>query len=842
MGEPSVHFRIPPRELFTFPVDPVPYTLPPPPADWHNFASPFPINASIYNQALNPVVPMIIATTYCISVLAINKWNRSNGNKAWWISKTRPFFVFVVLHNIFLAVFSAVTFVAMMRALRHIWPSLREVDIFGLWFPGLRTQRGVVGAVDALCKMHGPRGLGNAIAYNTTTGAWETKNHLVSIGQGGVPDSTDLGRVWNEGLAFWGWWFYLSKFYEVMDTFIILAKGKRSSTLQTYHHTGAMFCMWAGIRYMSPPIWMFAFLNSGIHALMYTYYTLSAFRIKVPQGVKKTLTTMQISQFLVGFAFATLHLFITYDVPVSVPYSVAKKVQAVTSVIASAAPVTTPEIAAWAKKLAFRAAGQEGLAENVRDHRGQVFGPETDPIFEDVRDISYRNEYQQVPCIDTPAQSFAIWLNLAYLAPLTGLFVRFFVKSYLRRNKKTQDHGRKQISQSAEEAAHDVDKEMNGYGKSAEDKMGSVGGKINRRRVSASLEKTLDKFEKGMDSAVDGSKEGVQKAKANGKATFDNVKTKAAEWVKQNTPNSTPQKKSDAAGDKAQEVGDKAKESVKKGEEETEDAASKGVEKTQDAASEGAEMAKDTASEGAEKAKDAAPKGAEKAQDTASEGAEEAKDTASQGAEKAEDAASNGAEKAKDTASKGAEKAQEAEGEAADEAEEAESKGRPKAEGAMEQAKEAVRNTEEAARPYVQGASKKVEEMMGDGNDKAEDAGEVVENEENASDNAEAEDTKPKSEDEDGANKPDRGSIDSGIGDEDAEAAKEGINEAEDELKESQNLDDMTESSIQKKGGETEGEDDDSSVGEGKQDGGDKDGLSSEDPAEDDDTYADKVR
>ncbi len=53
----------------------------------------------------------------------------------------------------------------------------------------------------------------------------------------------DTGRIWNEGLAFYGWIFYLSKFYEVLDTFIILAKGKLSSTLQTYHHAGAMMCM-----------------------------------------------------------------------------------------------------------------------------------------------------------------------------------------------------------------------------------------------------------------------------------------------------------------------------------------------------------------------------------------------------------------------------------------------------------------------------------------------------------------------------------------------------------------------------------------------------------------------
>ena len=84
----------------------------------------------------------------------------------------------------------------------------------------------------------------------------------------GSPDSTDLGRLWNEGLGFYGWLFYISKFYEVVDTLIILAKGKNSSMLQTFHHAGAMMCMWAGIRYMSPPIWMFVFINSGLHGLM----------------------------------------------------------------------------------------------------------------------------------------------------------------------------------------------------------------------------------------------------------------------------------------------------------------------------------------------------------------------------------------------------------------------------------------------------------------------------------------------------------------------------------------------------------------------------------------------
>jgi hypothetical protein len=132
---------------------------------------------------------------------------------------------------------------------------------------------GLAGFADSLCKIHGPRGLGNAITYNTSTSAWGSNSAPVLLTSAGTPDNTDVGRLWNEGLAFYGWFFYLSKFYEVLDTLIILVKGKRSSTLQTYHHAGAMFCMWAGIRYMAPPIWLFVFLNSAIHALMVWNFT-----------------------------------------------------------------------------------------------------------------------------------------------------------------------------------------------------------------------------------------------------------------------------------------------------------------------------------------------------------------------------------------------------------------------------------------------------------------------------------------------------------------------------------------------------------------------------------------
>ncbi|KAF7901993.1 uncharacterized protein EAF01_007291 [Botrytis porri] len=459
MASATVHFSHPEPSLFTFPPKGDPQTLPPPIPGSTLSAPPFEIDPSWYNAALDVRVPITIAAVYAITVTLVNQYNRRAGNKAWPISKTKAFFVFVVAHNIFLAVYSGWTFVGMFGALKR---SIQNP----------MGPAGLAGTVDSLCKIHGVTGLDNAMSYNASTSKWNaalpTEFKLTSAG---TPDPTDLGRLWNEGLAFYGWFFYLSKFYEVLDTVIILAKGKRSSTLQTYHHAGAMMCMWAGIRFMSPPIWMFVFVNSGIHALMYTYYTLTAFSVPIPQALKRSLTTMQIIQFLVGATYATVHSFISYTVTVQVP-SIPATISSVTSsasvVATSAAAIATSSgVADLIKKLLYRAVGEEGLAENV--NAPAVSNVAQAPIASIPKSHSkiptYVTETRTIPCIDTSGQTFAIWLNVIYLTPLTFLFVRFFIKSYIRRTTASgKKAGRKASFVAAEKAGFDalkgVEREM----------------------------------------------------------------------------------------------------------------------------------------------------------------------------------------------------------------------------------------------------------------------------------------------------------------------------------------------------------------------------------------------
>lgn len=245
----------PPSWYFNFPPSPEPETLAPQ-TEQPTLATPFSIDPALYNAALRPQVPMTFAVCYMTFVMWMNRRNRRRQYAPYGFSRTKTFYWLTILHNVILAVYSGITCYAMGTGM---YRSVKSPLGAG----------GLPATVDSLCKISGPAGYGRAVTFDPQTSTWGSLDKIVRLAKDGLTPSTgDFGRIWNEGLSFWGWFFYLSKFYEVIDTLIILSKGKRSATLQTYHHAGAMLCMWAGIRYMSPPIWMFVVVNSFIHTLM----------------------------------------------------------------------------------------------------------------------------------------------------------------------------------------------------------------------------------------------------------------------------------------------------------------------------------------------------------------------------------------------------------------------------------------------------------------------------------------------------------------------------------------------------------------------------------------------
>ena len=190
-------------------------------------------------------------------------------------------------------------------------------------------------------------------------------------------------------------------------------------------------------------------------SLQYTYYTVTALNIRVPMIIKRSLTTMQITQFLVGASCAMVHSFINYSIPV----------------IASS---QTDAPAASASDAVVAATGD--LPGKFKDHFAR----------------------QAMPCITSSGQTFAVWLNVFYLAPLTYLFVSFFVESYLRRSNASQSGRRganagvaaRRLSNNVQmaekagwEAAKNVEREV--YGESSEavvdDEAKKANGQVPRR-------------------------------------------------------------------------------------------------------------------------------------------------------------------------------------------------------------------------------------------------------------------------------------------------------------------------------------------------------------------------
>ena len=156
----------------------------------------------------------------------------------------------------------------------------------------------------------------------------------------------------------------------------------------------------------------------------------------------------------------------------SVPYiySLADLTSALSSDVSSVASVATASASAglgsWLKKVAFRAAGKEGLAENVRNEQGRPFGVDAIHAAQDLKareEIRYREELRTIHCTDTSGQVFAVLVSCFYLLPLTWLFVRSFIRSYTgRREHQGRDKSSKlhTIEESGKDAAKNVKRQL----------------------------------------------------------------------------------------------------------------------------------------------------------------------------------------------------------------------------------------------------------------------------------------------------------------------------------------------------------------------------------------------
>ncbi|XP_046861372.1 elongation of very long chain fatty acids protein 4-like [Xenia sp. Carnegie-2017] len=108
------------------------------------------------------------------------------------------------------------------------------------------------------------------------------------------------------------WWFYISKYLEMLDTvfFIMRKKTNQISFLHVYHHTSVVIIWWIGIKWVPGGSSFYcAAVNSFVHVVMYTYYGLSMFpSLHRYLWWKRYLTQFQLLQFGSLFIQAILAL------------------------------------------------------------------------------------------------------------------------------------------------------------------------------------------------------------------------------------------------------------------------------------------------------------------------------------------------------------------------------------------------------------------------------------------------------------------------------------------------------------------------------------------------------
>eukprot|EP00762_Andalucia_godoyi_P008676 ANDGO_00437.mRNA.1 Elongation of fatty acids protein sre1 len=115
------------------------------------------------------------------------------------------------------------------------------------------------------------------------------------------------GDKFFDKIDLWVKLFYWSKYYEFVDTLILIIQRKPVMTLQSFHHAGAVLTMAAAYYTRTDAAVWFVVENSFVHTIMYAYYASSVLGYR--WWIKKYITRMQIIQFVIGCIATSPHFF-----------------------------------------------------------------------------------------------------------------------------------------------------------------------------------------------------------------------------------------------------------------------------------------------------------------------------------------------------------------------------------------------------------------------------------------------------------------------------------------------------------------------------------------------------
>eukprot|EP00542_Grammatophora_oceanica_P018149 CAMPEP_0194049258 /NCGR_PEP_ID=MMETSP0009_2-20130614/30173_1 /TAXON_ID=210454 /ORGANISM="Grammatophora oceanica, Strain CCMP 410" /LENGTH=280 /DNA_ID=CAMNT_0038695367 /DNA_START=270 /DNA_END=1112 /DNA_ORIENTATION=+ len=146
---------------------------------------------------------------------------------------------------------------------------------------------------------------GGQVLLNMLT-VWQI---FYAIRYNGHPLYGDLYNV-SSGATYAVWIHYCDKYLEFFDTYFMVLRGKMDQVtfLHVYHHVTIAWAWYLALCfYPGGDAYFGALLNSIIHVMMYSYYTLALLKVRCPW--KKYLTVAQLTQFVTVFSF-TCYVFV----------------------------------------------------------------------------------------------------------------------------------------------------------------------------------------------------------------------------------------------------------------------------------------------------------------------------------------------------------------------------------------------------------------------------------------------------------------------------------------------------------------------------------------------------
>jgi len=114
-------------------------------------------------------------------------------------------------------------------------------------------------------------------------------------------------------IYYWSYIYYLSKYYELLDTVLQLCRGKPPPhfLLHVYHHAAVLIMAWGWVETKQSLQFIGLAFNTAVHVVMYTYFLQRTMTSKVPRW-KNFVTQFQIFQFFFSFVATLFTLYYVF--------------------------------------------------------------------------------------------------------------------------------------------------------------------------------------------------------------------------------------------------------------------------------------------------------------------------------------------------------------------------------------------------------------------------------------------------------------------------------------------------------------------------------------------------